>query len=287
MGAITPMVLANMSTERNRRFSPENDAKYQHNLPIFPYGITQYLPQPQITVLTYGSKYAPPKAALKMARNVMRRAGLSAPRLDTSSYPIASTLVIELGAMMEDEFVAAVRYYGHHSCHNRWEDETNLLRGLMKCIVRACLQIQELKASDLEWVKRVIFKTDSDFIMEAVTRSWQWCQTEFPENLPEGVSKDEIVDLQFNISGLENEGVEVLFWKVQPEFMPGVYYQVAVEFDHLHKRDTPTVLELIVVIVSQSFKCKKSCSQRLEIPANLAPSWLLSTDTSRQATNSP
>jgi hypothetical protein len=94
-----------------------------------------------LTFLTRGTDYEAPKAELKAARNLMRRAGIPPADMSRPGYPEVDTIVIELVAKLEQQLAYAVRYFGFHSVHNRWEDDTNAHVCLIKCIIRGLDQL--------------------------------------------------------------------------------------------------------------------------------------------------
>lgn len=73
-------------------------------------------------------------------------------------------------SIIEDDFAVAVRYSGYHSRHNRWEDDKTTFSGLVKYVACGCQQIQNMIETDFKWVKRVIFQTDSDELIDIVTQ---------------------------------------------------------------------------------------------------------------------
>ena len=227
-----------LGPEKNRVFEPTKDRKYDTGISA-PYHLMWFSPQMDMTFLTYGYNYKATKSELKTARNTMRRAGVHPFDLDEPGYPLMNTIVIELASSIETGFVCAVRYYGYQSKYNRWEDDTKTLPGLLKCIKRACLQIIQMVETEFKWVKRVIFQTDSDDVMQAVTKIWDWHHGGFPNSLPIGVSKlFDYMSLNAHIESLEvaNGGTEVLFWKVPTEFLPGAWHQCEIQQSDVHQR---------------------------------------------------
>lgn len=214
------------SQAKDRTFNPNSDPKYATSFET-PYELMYWSSQLKLTFLTRGDKYQASKAELKAARNLMRRAGIPAVGMATPSYPQADTIVIELVAKLENDFAYAVRYFGFHSHHNRWEDDTNAHVCLVKCIIRACDQIKSMIETEFKWIKRVIFQTESEDIMLAVNKIWDWVRDGFPTVLPDGASDNLYLILNHYIEQLEaaNGGTSVLFWHVPPHYLPGANNQ--------------------------------------------------------------
>lgn len=211
---------------KNRVFNPADDPKFATTVDA-PYELMYHSHQLGLTFLTLGPQYNATKSELKKARNVMRRAGIPPPSLDTPRYPLLDTMILELTSNIHEGFVCAVRYFGHQSKFNRWEDDTKSLPGLVKCLKRACKQIAEMIETDCKWVKTVIFQTDSEGIMGTVTKFWDWFDNSFPDEASTGVSERDYFLLNHNIERLEavNDGIDVLFWKLPREYLPGAWYQ--------------------------------------------------------------
>ncbi len=222
---------------KHRIFNPSDDPKHATSLNV-PYDLMQYKSKIGLTFLTFGVNYTPTKPELKAARNAIRRTGLVAPDLDTSCYPLGTTIVIELASSIENGFVVAVRFFGWHSRHNRWEDDKETLPGLFKCVIRGCQQIQEMIENEYKWIKKVIFLTDDENLIQGVTKIWDWAEDGVPLNLPLGLDTLDYARLNNAISQLEHSkhGTQVLFWKVRREYLPGVLHQVESEQARVHGR---------------------------------------------------
>ncbi len=222
---------------QNRIFDPTTDSKYANPRGL-PYDLMWWSRQHETTFLTYGYGYDPTKAELKKARNTMRRAGVSAMSIDEPGYPLVDTIVIELASSTENGFVCAVRYYGYRSKYNRWEDDKKTLPGLIKTIQRGCQQIEQMVQTEFKWVKRVIFQTDSDDVIQAVSKISEWVANGFPSVLPTGVQVRDYLMLNLHIESLRaTYGVEVLFWKVPSEHLPGAYNQNEIQQSIIHNRE--------------------------------------------------
>jgi hypothetical protein len=223
--------------EKNRIFNPSDDPKHATSLKV-PYDLMQYESKIGLTFLTYDVNYTPTKSELKAARNAIRKTGLVAPDLDTPCHPLGDTIVIELASSIENGFVVAVRFFGWHSRHNRWEDDKKTLPGLFKCVIRGCKQIQHMIETEYKWIKKVIFLTDDENLIQGVTKIWDWAKDGFPLNLPLGLGAGDYARLNNAISQLEDSkhGTQVLFWKVSREYLPGVLHQVESKQATVHGR---------------------------------------------------
>ena len=245
MGELFDKFICNTDTDintTNRVFDPTEDPKYETCMPT-PYEVMVFNPKLQVTFLSFSHKYKPSKSELKTARNIIRRAGIPAPSLDTPCYPLADTLVIELASIVEDGFAVAVRYFGYHSGHNRWEDDKTALSGLVKCVTYGCKQIQNMIEADFKWVKRVIFQTDSAELIDIVTQ-FDIPDEQWPPEV-QGIKCYNFILLHLGITALRNangtNATEVLFWKVASEYLPGAYHQAEHEQRIVHPTTIPDI----------------------------------------------
>jgi hypothetical protein len=185
-----------------------------------------------LTFLTRGTDYEAPKAELKAARNLMRRAGIPPADMSRPGYPKVDTIVIELVAKLEQQLAYAIRYFGFHSVHNRWEDDTNAHVCLIKCIIRGLDQLSFKIKTEFKWVKHIIFQTESEDLMAAIQNTWTWARDGFPDVLPDGASPKLYLLLNEYLETMEAIGVSVKFWKLPVHFLPGASNQAAGD---LHK----------------------------------------------------
>ena len=231
-------------SSKDRVFDPTKDLKHEACMPT-PYELMVFNPSLQITFLCFGHKYIPTKSELKAARNTIRRAGVPAPSFDTPCYPLADTLVIELASTIEDGFAVAVRFFGYHSKYNRWEDDQTTFTALVNCVVYGCKQIRNMIESQCKWVKRIIFQTDSDELMEAVTQFDESYEHSPPEYIPGNLNPIDFLLLHRGIKMLRDatgpNATQVLFWKVASEYLPGAYHQAEHEQRIVHPNTVPAV----------------------------------------------
>ena len=231
------MVTIPIGPEKDRVFTHTDNAKFENSIGL-PNELTFDSKHLNLTVLCYGEMYKATKTEIKSARNTMRRAGVPPFDPTDSGWPLFDTLVVEVAATMENGFVCAVRFFGMRSTHNRWEDDKKIVTGIIKCVNRGCYQIKELIETEMKWVKTVIFQTDSDDIMQGVTKIWDWVDHGFPTTMSTGVAEIDYLTLNQAIESLEavNGGTKVLFWKVDSQYLNGAYHQVECQQSGVHGR---------------------------------------------------
>ena len=131
-----------------------------------------------------------------------------------------------------------------HSKYNRWEDDqTTLHRSRQLCM---CTWLQT-DPSNMDRVtsangsRGVIFQTDSDerdgsCELRSRNESYEHSPPEYV--LPTGVQVRDYLMLNLHIESLRaTYGVEVLFWKVPSEHLPGAYNQNEIQQSIIHNRE--------------------------------------------------
>lgn len=61
--------------------------------------------------------------------------------------------------------------------------------------------------------------TNSEELVESVTKLFRWAKDGFPDTLPGGMSSMLLSLLRGHIQSFDSKGIDIKFWKVAPEFI--------------------------------------------------------------------